>query len=106
MSTSTGPIVLADVSGYSRYLGGVELDHSRDVVGDLLGAVVDSLSDPLRVGSSRATPSSALVRTASTRRHSSRSSSAPIWHSRGAVERSSSRQAALATHAGGSQSWT
>ena len=35
---------LADVSGYTRYLGGVELDHAQDILADLLGAVVTNTS--------------------------------------------------------------
>lgn len=35
-----GCFLIADVSGYTRYLGGVELDHAQDILADLLGAVV------------------------------------------------------------------
>jgi hypothetical protein len=40
---SNGPLVLADISGYTRYLAGVELEHSQDVLADLLGAVTEEL---------------------------------------------------------------
>jgi hypothetical protein len=36
--------VLADISGYTRYLAGVELEHSHDVLADLLGVVAGELS--------------------------------------------------------------
>src|SRR5581483_3099095 len=35
-----GFLMLADVSGYTRFLSGVELDHSRDLIANLLGIVV------------------------------------------------------------------
>ncbi|HEY3019905.1 MAG TPA: DUF2652 domain-containing protein [Solirubrobacteraceae bacterium] len=38
-----GPLVLADIGGYTAYLRGVELDHATDVLGDLLGTVAASL---------------------------------------------------------------
>jgi uncharacterized protein YndB with AHSA1/START domain len=38
-----GAIVLADLTGYTQYLGGVELEHSSDVLGDLLGVVAGQL---------------------------------------------------------------
>lgn len=39
-----GCLVLADISGYGRYLSGVELEHSHDVLADLLGVVADALA--------------------------------------------------------------
>src|SRR6516165_7723919 len=33
--------MLADISGYTRFLTSVELDHSRDLLANLLGVVVD-----------------------------------------------------------------
>jgi uncharacterized protein YndB with AHSA1/START domain len=46
---SNGCLVLADIGGYSRYLGGVELDHSHDILADLLGVVTDQLTGSLRL---------------------------------------------------------
>ncbi len=45
-----GCLVLADISGYTRYLAGVELEHSHDVIADLLGVVTEQLEalGPLR----------------------------------------------------------
>ena len=39
-----GCLVVADISGYTRFLRGVELQHSSDVLADLIGVVVDQLS--------------------------------------------------------------
>jgi class 3 adenylate cyclase len=36
-----GCLILADISGYTRYLAGVELEHSTDVLADLIEVVVD-----------------------------------------------------------------
>jgi Protein of unknown function (DUF2652)/Polyketide cyclase / dehydrase and lipid transport len=38
-----GCLLLADISGYTRYLSGVELEHSHDVLADLLGVVANEL---------------------------------------------------------------
>lgn len=35
--------LIADISGYTRYLAGVELDHAQDILADLIGAVVSAL---------------------------------------------------------------
>jgi len=44
--TERACLVIADISGYTTYLTGVELDHAQDVLADLLNAVVT----PLRPG--------------------------------------------------------
>jgi uncharacterized protein YndB with AHSA1/START domain len=44
-----GLLVVADISGYTRYLSGVELDHSHDVLADLIGVVAAGLGGSLRV---------------------------------------------------------
>jgi uncharacterized protein YndB with AHSA1/START domain len=33
-------LVIADISGYTSYLAGVELDHAQDILADLMGTVV------------------------------------------------------------------
>ena len=38
-----GPLVLADIGGYTAYVHGVELEHATDVLADLLGTVAGSL---------------------------------------------------------------
>jgi uncharacterized protein YndB with AHSA1/START domain len=44
-----GCLVLSDISGYTEYLGGVELQHSHDILADLLGVVAGQLSGPLEL---------------------------------------------------------
>ena len=39
----TGALVIADISGYTKFVGGVELEHGAAIVSDLLGVVVDQL---------------------------------------------------------------
>src|ERR1700730_13561809 len=48
-SVRQGCLVLADISGYTAYLAGVELEHSHDILADLLGMVTRSLCPPLRL---------------------------------------------------------
>ena len=45
----TGCLVLADITGYSEYLGGVELEHCHDVLANLLGTVAEQVRGVLRV---------------------------------------------------------
>jgi uncharacterized protein YndB with AHSA1/START domain len=44
-----GCLVLGDISGYSAFLAGVELEHSHDILADLLGIVASGLCPPLRL---------------------------------------------------------
>jgi uncharacterized protein YndB with AHSA1/START domain len=44
-----GCLVLADISGYTAYLAGVELEHSHDILAELLGMVSEGLCPPLRL---------------------------------------------------------
>lgn len=37
-------LAIADVSGYTGYLAGVELDHAQDILADLIGTVVSAMS--------------------------------------------------------------
>jgi class 3 adenylate cyclase/uncharacterized protein YndB with AHSA1/START domain len=41
--------LIADISGYTRYLAGVELDHAQDILADLVGTVVTSLRPGFRL---------------------------------------------------------
>jgi uncharacterized protein YndB with AHSA1/START domain len=36
-------LLIADISGYTAYLAGVELDHAQDILADLVGTVVTTL---------------------------------------------------------------
>jgi hypothetical protein len=51
MSTTpeTGFLVLADLTGYTAYLAGSELEHAPTIAGDLLETVVGRLEPPLRL---------------------------------------------------------
>jgi Protein of unknown function (DUF2652) len=44
-----GSLVLTDISGYTSYLLGTELEHAQDVLADLMDVVTSSLQPPLRV---------------------------------------------------------
>ncbi len=41
--------LIADISGYTAYLAGVELDHSQDILTDLLGTIVTALQPNFRL---------------------------------------------------------
>ena len=43
--------LIADISGYTRYLAGVELDHAQDILADLIGAVVSALRQATAIAS-------------------------------------------------------
>ncbi len=49
MTTDRTCLAIADISGYSSYLAGVELDHAQDILADLLTATVDPLRPVFRV---------------------------------------------------------
>ena len=42
-------LVIADISGYTSYLAGAELDHAQDILADLIGAVVTALRPNFRL---------------------------------------------------------
>lgn len=42
-------LLIADISGYTGYLAGVELDHAHDILADLIGTVVSSLRPAFRL---------------------------------------------------------
>ena len=41
--------LIADISGYTEYLGGVELDHAQDILADLVSTIVTSLRPTFRL---------------------------------------------------------
>jgi uncharacterized protein YndB with AHSA1/START domain len=41
--------VIADISGYTGYLAGVELDHAQDIIADLMDTVVKCLRPPFKL---------------------------------------------------------
>jgi uncharacterized protein YndB with AHSA1/START domain len=42
-------LLIADISGYTSYLAGVELDHAQDILADLIGTVVSGLRPTFRL---------------------------------------------------------
>jgi uncharacterized protein YndB with AHSA1/START domain len=42
-------LLIADISGYTAYLAGVELDHAQDILADLIGTVVTTLRPTFRL---------------------------------------------------------
>jgi hypothetical protein len=42
-------LLIADISGYTTYLAGVELDHAQDILADLIGTVVTALRPTFRL---------------------------------------------------------
>ena len=49
MATERACLLIADISGYTGYLSGVELDHAQDILGDLIGTIVGSLRPAFRL---------------------------------------------------------
>jgi hypothetical protein len=45
----SGCLVIADISGYTEYLPGSELEHAQDVLADLTASVVGALRPVLRL---------------------------------------------------------
>ncbi len=45
----TACFVIADISGYTGYIAGVELDHAQDIIADLIDTVVKALRPPFRL---------------------------------------------------------
>jgi uncharacterized protein YndB with AHSA1/START domain len=42
-------LVIADITGFTDYLAGVELDHAQDIVADLINTVVKALRPPFKL---------------------------------------------------------
>jgi Protein of unknown function (DUF2652)/Polyketide cyclase / dehydrase and lipid transport len=47
--TESGCLAIADISGYTSYLGSAELDHAQDVLEDLTETLVRALSPPMKL---------------------------------------------------------
>src|SRR4051794_12385962 len=41
--------LIADISGYTEYLSGVEIDHAQDILADLISTIVTALKPTLRL---------------------------------------------------------
>jgi hypothetical protein len=42
-------LLIADISGYTGYLAGVELDHAQDILADLIDTIVGALRPPFHL---------------------------------------------------------
>jgi hypothetical protein len=49
MTTEPACLLIADISGYTGYLAGVELDHAQDILADLMGTIVSALRPAFRL---------------------------------------------------------
>jgi uncharacterized protein YndB with AHSA1/START domain len=49
MATESACLLIADISGYTGYLAGVELDHAQDILADLMGTIVSALRPSFRL---------------------------------------------------------
>lgn len=49
MPTERACLLIADISGYTGYLAGVELDHAHDILADLMGTIVTALRPGFRL---------------------------------------------------------
>ena len=45
----TGTLVLADLTGYTAYLAGGEIEHAPTIAGDLLETIIGRLEPPFRL---------------------------------------------------------
>lgn len=50
MPTERGHLVLADISGYTAFVAETELEHSREILNELLETIVRSMAEHLRIG--------------------------------------------------------
>lgn len=48
-SSERACLLIADISGYTKYLKGVELEHAQDVIADLITSLVSPLHAHFRV---------------------------------------------------------
>ncbi|HKY49117.1 MAG TPA: DUF2652 domain-containing protein, partial [Acidimicrobiia bacterium] len=48
-AADSGCLVIADITGYTRYLRNTELEHAQDVLADLMETVVGRLRSVLRI---------------------------------------------------------
>ncbi|GAB3057070.1 hypothetical protein GCM10027053_18320 [Intrasporangium mesophilum] len=49
MATESACLLIADISGYTGYLAGVELDHAQDILADLMSTIVTSFRPGFRL---------------------------------------------------------
>jgi hypothetical protein len=49
MATEQACLLIADISGYTGYLTGVEIDHAEEILTDLMGTIVSALRPGFRL---------------------------------------------------------
>ena len=47
MSSHTGYLLIADISGYTQFLTSSEMDHANPILQSLLGVLIEQVGDPL-----------------------------------------------------------
>src|SRR5947199_9524189 len=58
IKSEAGFLILADISGFTAFIAGTELEHGAQVTGVLLEAVMHRLAPPLEIQELRGTPCS------------------------------------------------
>ncbi len=97
----SGFLVIADLTGYTAYLSGSEIEHAPAIAGDLLETIVGRLEPPFRLAKFEGTRRSCSSRTgAPTGRSCSTRSRPPTSPSGAGSGASTRRRAATATRAG------
>jgi hypothetical protein len=48
-SAESACFVIADISGYTHFVSGVELDHAQDIIADIMDTLVRALRPPFRL---------------------------------------------------------
>ena len=48
-TTESACFAIADISGYTRFVSGVELDHAQDIIADIMDTLVRALRPPFRL---------------------------------------------------------
>src|SRR5271157_2195766 len=48
-SAESACFVIADISGYTHFVSGVELDHAQDIIADIMDTLVRALRLPFRL---------------------------------------------------------
>src|SRR5262249_2442896 len=56
-------LLIADISGYTGYLAGVELDHAQDILADLIDTIVGALRPPFHLSKLEGDAASVYVTT-------------------------------------------
>ncbi len=47
--TESACFAIADISGYTNFVAGVELDHAQDIIADIMDTLVKALRPPFRL---------------------------------------------------------